>query len=132
MATIVFDGTTLWDDSGTGVGPVQYNEQLDTIRQSFVPIPRYGGYFAKTHGQEPGGLSIVAQYTVTDSELNSLVTTLEGVKNDYGTLTFPPNRSLASVRLVAVSYSRSRPVQVPPGTVKYNVFVQFSFKVLKA
>ena len=131
MATIVFDGTTLWDDSDTGNGAVQINEQMDTIRQTVVAIPRYGGNFVKTHGQEPGGVVLGCNYTLTSGEINTLVTLLESVKNGYGELSFPPGRTLQTCRLFSMGYTRSRPVQDPVGVIKYNVYVNLVFKVLK-
>lgn len=131
MATIVFDSSTFWNDASTGDGQVRYAETPDTIRQTFVPIPRYGGDIVKTHGQEPGIVQLSCQYTLTGSEVNSLVTTVENKKNATGSLSFPPSRSLTNCRLITAQFAKGPTVQTTGGTVKYKYSATYTFKVLK-
>lgn len=129
MATVTFDGTTIWNDAATGVGRVVVFEQLAFQRKSFNFVPAYGGYITKLLGSEPGRIVLVLDYWLNDSEKESLISTVAGKADDTGTLvylTIDGTRSVNNCTLAAAPDLTRRDIQLrlPSGILKeWNTLV---------
>ena len=86
MATVVFAGTTLWNDAQTGFGVLRFNQSPPVVRYGYEDLPRGTGRIAKNLGTNPGQSVVVLQYRVTTGEEATLRNTLNGVVSLFGTL----------------------------------------------
>jgi hypothetical protein len=130
MATVTFAGTTIWNDATTGRNRVVAVGLESHQRWDVVPLPRSGSV-GKDLGKEGATFAIEVQYDFTGSEWNSHVSTLASLENRFGTLTFPPSRSVPGCIMLF-----AEPVKTPnthrraSGTIIYRVHYRYTFKRL--
>lgn len=132
MATVTFAGTTLWNDSSTGVGPVAPAVALPTPVYQITPLARSGVKLAKRLGTDAGRARLVLPYVVTSAEFETLRSTIGGVAGLIGTLAVPPGQSYGSALLIAASVDRGSVREVgAAGTPKWGLSLVLVFELLK-
>lgn len=86
MATIVFNGSTIWNDATTGFGVLQVGVDPAGRRWDFSELPRGLGRVALDMGLEAGRVMVMVQWRMTDGEYGSLLSTLRTAAGGEGVL----------------------------------------------
>lgn len=127
MATVTFAGTTIWDDSTSGIGPVE-SQVSDPVRAyAMESLIRGNGAVAKDLGLNPGSVNLALQYRVSSDELNTLLSALYALIGTTGTVTIPPGQSYSNCIMLNRASVRGPATRDAAGTVKYPVTVFISF-----
>jgi hypothetical protein len=134
MAVLKFDGTTLWDDSGTGFGAADVTQTPRKRRRVYAPLPRTGEVIAKPTGFSPGALVVSVKYRCTKSQWSSILSTVDGLLDDEGTVDYPVTdgssaSTIAVTNMVLDDWTwRKGPVSLSGGgTLRHDYYVQFAF-----
>jgi len=133
MATVTFAGTTIWNDAATGIGPVNSLVAAKRERRVLEPIPRGNGYISKNTGTEPRLVRVDCAYNLTEAQIDSLQTSLDGLFDKYGTVSVPPSQSFSDCELAEQpQLTRERALMTASGSIVYRVRVTLLFRQLKA
>lgn len=131
MATVTFAGSTLWDDSGTGVGRPYAAERGRQAVLVFEPVTRGVGQIVKNLGTIPESFDLFVRYRVSGSQLSGLRSTLNGVVGSTGTLAWPPSQSFSNCILAGSQRIRTEVVGITEGgSVVYEVIQSLYFERL--
>lgn len=135
MATVSVFGTTVWNDalsSGAtkGVGRVQPFDGARSVRWSVVPLPRASGSIAKNLGIESGVLLLRLEYSISAANMSTLKSTLDGLIEGYGTVSYPPSQSKSNCILISHTFPGRRP-ELDDGSIVYRFPVQLRFRRLR-
>jgi hypothetical protein len=131
MSSIIFAGTTLWNDASTGRGRPIISESLETINWVLERIPGNGGIIAKNNGIKPGPFVVAARYWLASgSDFSTLYSAISNAKASVGTLSFPPSTSVSNCILLDARFENT-PVQPREGsTHRYERYMIFQFQAL--
>jgi hypothetical protein len=125
MATITFASVTLWNDSTSGYGSPALRVDAPSRVYAYEGLPRGTGLVAKHVGINPGSVALVCNYRIADGSFGGLLTTLDGMRNLFGSLSI---RGASYTNLVFDGYNvdQNRPI-VEGGSVVRLVAISFRF-----
>lgn len=135
MATVSFAGYTIWNDATTGVSAAAHDWDSFSDAQDFSMLPQGNGIVSVVTGLDPGGVSLQLQYVLSDAEEATLQSTLNSLRAQYGTVTYPGG-SRAYCRMVGgAKLIRGETVNViSPASragIKHRYNLAITFKALR-
>lgn len=136
MATIVFNGTTLWEDGAdkTGVGPVGISVVGASPRYEVSPLPKSSAKIVKNLGVDGGRVFVAARYVVTSAQYTTLLNLYASFADVVGTLTLPPGQNFTNCLLVSWAPSRGVVGEVWDGSTfvtAYQVLIQSTWEIVR-
>lgn len=131
MASITFAGTTLWDDTATGVGRVQDREATRSINWVIEKLPRNGGLIAKDNGDNPVSFVLAAKYWLTAAQRTTVASSFANVRRLLGAVNWPPGYTITNCILINATLERTGKQLFAPGQdFRYEYLATFQFQQL--
>jgi len=110
MATVVFGGTTLWDDAATGIGGIQCGTELPWAIYQVEYLVRSGGKISKETAVDPGRIIIRVEYRLTAGELTTLRSNINARLRTVGQLAVTDQPALGNCLLAYPPQEERGPV----------------------
>ena len=132
MATVAFGGTTIWNDSSTGVGLVQRYKEGRRTRWLIESMPGDLGKIAKNVGQDPGRVTVGLTYFMSETGRATIEGYLDGKIGTYGALVIASGgtETISNCILLSRSDAREQALRLPSGTVVRAWQYFLTFEVL--
>ena len=117
MATLSFAGTTIWNDSSTGVGRVLvYSGLKQAVYQSEL-IPRGQGEILKKLGTTLGEITVVCKFHLPSGDVDNLRSLVEGKVDEQGSLVTPEDGTITNCVMMQADLGPRAPKVIRiPGT----------------
>jgi hypothetical protein len=110
MATVTFDGVTLWNDAATGTGRPELSSQVSWPVYQIEYLIRSGGKISKEAGVDPGRFSLAVTFKFTGAEVTAYRNTVNGLIGRVGTLIVPDQPNATNCQLAYAPIEARGPV----------------------
>lgn len=121
MATLVFAGTTLWNDASTGVGRLQVIERGRQSQRVESPVVGGVGVFSTQVYVDLGGATVGATYHVSD-EGAAVVSAWAGLVGSVGSLVW---RGRTLTNCVLLGFDTTRTSVLGNGSKVFELVAEF-------